>query len=224
MSRHFVLRSLCSLSLLAAAPWVQAQSVALAGMMGSKPLLTVNGGAPKAVGVGESYQGVRVVSAASDRATLESQGKRFTVRLGESPVNAGGSMAAGAAEVGGDQRRIVLTQGSGGHYVGNGAINGRAMQFMVDTGATTVAMGVADAERMGINYKSGTPTRGYTANGIAEGWMVKLNSVKIGSVTVYDVDAAVLKSSMHTILLGNSYLNRFALSRDGDKMVLERRY
>ncbi|MDO5652781.1 MAG: TIGR02281 family clan AA aspartic protease [Brachymonas sp.] len=209
---------------LAALP-AASQSVALSGMMGSKPLLVVNGSAPKMVGVGETYMGVKVLSASGDRATVLSEGKRFTVRLGESPVNVGGMpMSAGGGEEGGDGRRIVLPQTGGGHFVTTGAINGKTVQFMVDTGATTVAMDVGTAQRIGLNYKNGRAIRGYTANGVAEGWAVKLNSVRVGGVTVHDVDAAVLQTSMNGVLLGNSFLNRFTMTRDGDRMVLERRY
>ena len=95
---------------------------------------------------------------------------------------------------------------------------------MVDTGASTVAMGVSDAERIGLAYRDGQPVRVGTANGLAQGWRVKLASVRIGDVEVYDVDAVVTPQGMPFVLLGNSYLNRFQMRRDNDQMVLERRY
>ena len=216
--------ALCATPLLACAA-AQAQSVAMSGMLGNKPLLVINGAPPKTVGVGETHMGVKVLSASGDRATVQSEGRRFTVRLGESPVNLGSAPAApGGEEAGGDGKRIVLSQTGGGHFVTNGAINGKTVQFMVDTGATTIAMDMGTAERIGLNYKSGRRMRGYTANGIAEGWAVKLGSVRLGSVTVHEVDAAVLQGSMGGVLLGNSFLNRFVMTRDGDRMILERRY
>ncbi len=216
--------ALCAVPLLACAA-AQAQSVSMSGMMGNKPLLVINGAPPKTVGVGETHMGVKVLSASGDRATVQSEGKRFTVRLGESPVNLGSAPAApGGEETGGDGKRIVLSQTGGGHFVTNGAINGKTVQFMVDTGATTIAMDMGTAERIGLNYKSGRRMRGYTANGIAEGWAVKLSSVRLGSVTVHEVDAAVLQGSMGGVLLGNSFLNRFVMTRDGARMILERRY
>jgi aspartyl protease family protein len=63
-----------------------------------------------------------------------------------------------------------------------------------------------------------------TANGLAQGWRVKLASVRIGDVEVYEVDAVVTPQGMPFVLLGNSYLNRFQMRRDNDQMVLERRY
>ncbi len=199
-----------------------AQSVALAGMLGSKALLVVNGGAPKSVAPGESHQGVKVVSTGGDQAVLELSGKRHTVRVGDAPVSvgAGGGSGGGA----GKGTRIVLTAGTGGHFFTPGQINGRAVQFMVDTGATGVAMSAADAERAGINYKGGQPVQMSTANGVTQGFRVKLNSVRVGDVEVYDVDAVVSPQSMPYMLLGNSFLTRFQMIRENDQMTLVKRF
>ena len=205
----------------------QAQNVALAGMMGKTPLLVVNGAPPKAVPVGQSHMGVKVLAATGEQATLLSDGKRLTVRLGESPVNAGGVSASDNSQgeaVQGDARRIVLSQTGGGHFAGNGTINGKVMRFVVDTGATYVTVSAADADRLGINYKSGKRMPMQTANGINVGWAVKLASVRVGSVQIHEVDAVVNPGNMGFVLLGNSFLNRFAMTRNGDQMVLDRRY
>ena len=82
----------------------------------------------------------------------------------------------------------------------------------------------SDAERIGLAYRDGQPVRVGTANGLAQGWRVKLASVRIGDVEVYEVDAVVTPQGMPFVLLGNSYLNRFQMRRDNDQMVLERRY
>ena len=108
--------------------------------------------------------------------------------------------------------------------MGSGSINGRPVQFLVDTGASTVALSVADAERIGLAFREGPSVRIGTANGLAKGWRVKLASVRIGDVEVYDVDAIVTPQGMPFVLLGNSYLNRFQMRRDNDQMVLDRRY
>jgi aspartyl protease family protein len=196
-----------------------AQSVALQGMLGSKALLIVDGGAPKTVAPGDTHQGVKVVSTSGDRAVVEIAGKRHTLRVGDAPASVG-------ARAGADARgsRIVLTAGTGGHFMTQGSINGQAVHFMVDTGATSVAMGVADAQRIGLNYKAGQLGWSSTANGMVTMWRVKLHSVRIGDVEIHDVDGAVLPSGMSHVLLGNSFLNRFQMKRDNDQMVLERRY
>ncbi len=195
-----------------------AESVALAGMLGSKALLVVDASAPKSVAVGETHLGVKVISTSGDQAVIEQSGKRTTLRVGEAPV----SMGAAGSKAGG--KRIVLTAGSGGHFMTSGQINGRSVQFMVDTGATSVAMSVADAERAGINYKSGQPVNMSTANGQAQGYRVKLSSVRIADVEVFDVDAVVTPQAMPFMLLGNSYLTRFQMTRENDQMTLVKRY
>jgi aspartyl protease family protein len=63
-----------------------------------------------------------------------------------------------------------------------------------------------------------------TANGVSQGWLVRLASVRLGDVEVYDVDAVVGTQSMPYVLLGNSFLSRFQMRRDNEQMVLERRF
>lgn len=212
------MKKLLALCLAVAAGAAAAQSVALQGMLGSKALLIVDGGTPRSVAPGESYKGVKVLSTLGDQAVVEIDGKRHTLRVGDAPASVGGG--------GGGARgsKIVLTAGSGGHFMTQGAINGRAVQFMVDTGATSVALGMAEAERLGIDYRKGRLGQGLTANGVVSVYHVKLNSVRIGDVEVYDVDASVLPVSGGPILLGNSFLTRFQMTRHNDQLVLERRF
>jgi aspartyl protease family protein len=201
---------------LAAFDLAHAQSVALSGVMGSKALLVVDGGAPKALAAGETHQGVKVLSVVGEQATLEIKGQRSTVRVGEAPVS------QGAKPGGSNGSKIVLPMGSGGHFFAQGLVNGRPIQFMVDTGATTVAMGMSDAKRMGIDYQKGLAVRMNTANGVAQGWKIRLNTVKIGDVEVYEVDA-VVGPDMPFALLGNSFLGRFNMNKTIDQMVLDKR-
>lgn len=214
------LRKLALLSMLAfSSIAAHAESVALAGMLGSKALLVVDGSAPKSVAAGETHQGVKVISTSGDQAVIEQAGKRVTLRVGEAPVSMGASGGGG-----GRGTRIVLTAGTGGHFMTPGQINGKAAQFMVDTGATSIAMSGADATRVGINFKNGQPVNMSTANGITQGFRVKLNSVRIGDVEVFDVDAVVTPQAMPFMLLGNSFLTRFQMTRENDQMTLVKRY
>ncbi|MBA3592175.1 MAG: retroviral-like aspartic protease family protein [Polaromonas sp.] len=216
-----LLAGLLGLAAFLAAPAAIAQSVALAGMLGSKALLVVNGAPPKSVAAGETHMNVKVISVSGDQAVLELNGKRHTLRVGDAPVSVGASSGGGGA---GKGTRIVLNAGSGGHFMTAGQINGRAVQFMVDTGATSIAMSAADAERAGISYKDGQPVRMSTANGITQGFRVKLASVRVGDVEVYDVDAVVSPQPMPYMLLGNSFLTRFQMLRENEQMILVKRY
>ncbi len=208
-----------ALAALMAAAGAMAQSVALQGMLGNKALLIVDGTAPKTVAPGDMHRGVKVISTSGDAAVVEIAGRRQTLHVGDSPASVGGT--GGAPSHG---SRIVLTAGTGGHFTTQGAINGQAVRFMVDTGATSVAMGVPEAQRIGLDYKAGRAGWGSTANGAVAIWHVKLSSVRIGDVEIHDVDASVLPAAMPYILLGNSFLGRFQMKRDNDQMVLERRY
>jgi aspartyl protease family protein len=220
---RFLLAGLLGSATLLFTPLAAAQSVALAGMLGNKALLVVNGGAPKSVAAGEKHMDVKVISTSGDQAVLELNGKRHTLRVGDAPVSVGaGGGTGGEGRKGGN--RIVLTAGTGGHFMTPGQINGRAVQFVVDTGATSIAMSAADAERAGISYKGGQPIQLSTANGIAPGFRVKLNSVRVGDVEVYDVDAVVIPQAMPYMLLGNSFLTRFQMIRENDQMTLVKRF
>ena len=193
---------------------VQAQDVALAGILGGKALLVVNGSAPRGVAPGESHMGVQVVSVGREDAVVDSAGGRRSLRLGEAPVRVGGS---------GTGQRVVLKADARGHFVSSGQINGRIMQYMVDTGASTVAIGRPDAQRMGLKFEQGQPVMMNTANGTAQGWRMRLESVRVGDVELRSVDAIVTAEAMPYVLLGNSFLNEFHMNRSGDEMVLQRR-
>ena len=147
---------------------------------------------------------------------VEIRGQRQVLQVGAAPVYVGGSASRGT--------RIVLQAGAGGHFTTLGSINGRSVQFVVDTGATFVALSVADAERVGLNYQSGQPVRMSTANGLASGWRLSLDSLRIGDVEVAGVEAVVTPQAMPYVLLGNSYLTRFQMRRENEQMTLERRY
>lgn len=213
------LRLVAGLVLAGACVLAQAEtSVMLTGTIGSRAILIINGGAPKTVAVGETFQGVKLIALQAEQATVESAGKRNTLRM-DTPASIGGGTPGSA---GGN--RIVLPADSRGHFMTQGTINGRTVNFMLDTGATVVALSAADATRIGLDYSKGTPVRFSTANGVAAGYRMRLNSVRVGDVEVYDVDAIVSEQSMPFILLGNSFINRFSMRRDADQMVLEKRF
>ena len=194
-----------------------AQTVSMGGSLGSNALLVIDGKA-RTGAVGTTVEGIRLVSVTGNEAVVELKGKRVLLRLGDAQVNLGGK----ASEGGGKQ--IVLTAQTGGHFHANGAINGQSVRFMVDTGATLVAMDKYEAERLGVDYKNGRRGMTRTANGDVPVYAAKLASVRIGDVMVYNVDAAVLPTPMPYILLGNSFLTRFQMKRENDVMTLDLRY
>lgn len=193
-----------------------AQNVTLNGRMGDRALLIIDGQA-RTVAVGSTVAGVKLLQWAGDDAKVDVNGRVLLLTPG-TPVSMGSSGGGG-----GGGRSIVLPMSTGGHFMGNGSINGRAVRFMVDTGATVVAMSAADADRIGLDYRKGPPGYVNTANGTAPAYRVNLNSVRLGDVEVYNVDAVVIPAPMDHVLLGNSFLGRFQMQRDNDSMRLEKR-
>jgi aspartyl protease family protein len=120
---------------------------------------------------------------------------------------------------------VTLKSDMRGHFIALGSINGGSVRFLVDTGATFVALPASDAKRLGIDYLRGERARMQTANGIAAGYRVKLDSVRIGEVEISNVDAVVSENdAMGVILLGMSFLNRMEMKRDAQSMTLTKRY
>ena len=194
----------------------QAHRVSLSGRMGAKALLVING-SPRAVAIGATEQGVRLLSLTDERAVVEVEGRRLELRLGGNPVDLSGAPSAGTGS------RIVLPMGPGGHFSSAGSINGRQVVFMVDTGASLVSISQAEADRIGLDYRAGPRGMVQTANGAVPVHSVRLASLRIGDVQVYDVPAVVLPAQMPQVLLGNSFLGRFQIRRDNDTMTLEKR-
>lgn len=199
-------------------PAAQAQSVTLTGILGEKALLIIGGGSPSLVAVGSSKDGVKLLSLdkAAQQATVEAAGQRSTLRIGDLPVSVGSGLATGGG------RFITIPAGQGGHFYTDGFINGRHTNFMVDTGASFVVIGRAEAERLSIKYKkTDNSMQIRTANGVANAHSIRLKTLRIGEVELLEVDA-IVGPDIPFVLLGNSFLSRFKMERDNDLMRLER--
>jgi aspartyl protease family protein len=212
-TRDFMRFSLCSFAAIGA----QAADVNVVGLFSGKALVEIDRAAPKLMNAGQSVGAVKLLSADSAQAVFQIDGKRVVLRMGQSV--SGGAPKAGA------RGSITLMADGAGHFVTDGSINGAPARFLVDTGATTVAMSSTDAQRMGIRYLQGRPTVVGTANGTARAFHLKLDSVKVGEITLYQVDANVVEgNSPNIVLLGMSFLNRMQMKREGSTMVLTQQY
>lgn len=192
--------------------------VALSGVSGQKALLVVDGAPPRFVAIGQVHQGVRLVALDGESAMVEVNGQKQTLQVGSAPVSVG----KGRAGAGG--QRIVLTADPSGHFLPDGQINGKTVKFMVDTGATTVALGAAEAKRINLKFDHGRRIQMSTANGVSTGYLIRLESVRVGDVVAYDVDAVISPQAMPFVLLGNSFLNRFQMQKTNDQLTLEKRF
>lgn len=190
--------------------------VQLNGMLGARAALLIIDGEPVTVQLGASARGVKLVALEDGSAVVEYAGRRQTLTLGAAPGRVVTQKAA--------PRQIVLPMGPGGHYTTMGTINGQVTSFLVDTGATSVAISQIEAEKLGLRYMYGRRIVTMTANGVVPAYQLQLASVRIGDVDVRDVEAIVIPGLMGHVLLGNSFLNRFQMRRENDVMTLELRY
>ncbi len=205
------------LTLLGAVAETHATDINVVGLFPGKALVSINGTAPRTLSAGQKTpEGITLVSVGTDSATFEIEGKRRQLRLGQ-PFHSAGAAAG--------EDTVVLSPDSTGHYVTVGAIDGKAVKFMVDTGATAVAMGTNTAERLGIAYRNGQPVTVSTANGKQPAHVVMLSRVRVGGVTLDNVEAAVTPgmNSWDGVLLGMSFIGRLSMQRDGQTLRLSRK-
>jgi aspartyl protease family protein len=198
-----------------AAAW--ATDVNVIGLFPNKAVVVIDGGAPRVLSVGQPpVNGISLLTSDRETATFLIDGQRKTLKIGQH--HAGPSKAPSA-------QTATLTANAQGHFMVDGQVNGGTVRFLVDTGATQVSLSSADASRLGIDYRKGQPALMGTANGTTIAYRVTLNTVRIGDIEVNNVDAAVLEGSqMPFALLGMSFLNRMEMKREGQVMVLTRRF
>jgi aspartyl protease family protein len=209
MKRH----SIAVLLLLASAA-ACAADVSLIGTFGATAaILSIGGGAPKTVKVGQSFGGVALIAVEQDRATVEMDGKRRVLVRGQTYSSAGAAAQS-----------VTLSAGAGGHFMADGQINGGAVRFLVDTGATTVALPASEANRLRIDYKNGRRGTTQTAGGPAAMYVVKLDSIRVGNIELQNIEAMVIEQGLEVPLLGNTFLNRMEMRREGQTMTLIKRY
>ena len=183
--------------------------------------MVVNGGSPRTLAVGgKTAEGVKLLAVEEGAAVFEIDGKKQRLVFGDHAVSSGSSGSSGGAGA-----TVTLTGDGRGQFITQGSVNGATMRFMVDTGATFVALSAADAARAGIDYRSkGQLGASTTANGVIRSWKVPGNTVRLGDITLYEVDVTVNETNMPWVLLGMSFLNRLDMKREGDTMTLKKRY
>lgn len=192
-----------------------ATEVGLAGILGQNALLVIDGGPARKVAPGERIGQVRLLSVQDGRVVVDIAGQQRSLSVGQHAV---GRAADGA------NASVVLRADSRGHFVSTGEINGVSVRFLVDTGASMISLGAADARRVGLDLARGTRGVSMTANGQAEVLRLKLDRVRLGDITLYNVDALVHQTDLPVALLGMSFLNRMEMQRDGSTMILKKRY
>ena len=206
--------SLVALALFASPAF--AADVTLVGLIGARAIVVIDGGAPRTLAAGQkTAEGVVLLGTEKEAASFEIDGKKRTLHMGQ----------AYSAAIRAGRQNVTLSADPRGHFLTQGSINGGSVRFLIDTGATLVALPAADARRLGINYLEGQRGQVQTANGKAVVYRIKLDTVRIGDIEVYGVDAVVSEGdTMGVTLLGMSFLNRMDMKRAGQTMVLIKRF
>lgn len=198
-------------------PVTAGMDVRVVGLFTDRAVLLVDG-QQHLLKVGQtSPEGIKLVSASSESAILLIDGEQVTARL-DGRVSASKRPAA--------VQEVQVRRNTTGMYTTVGSINGLPVSFLVDTGATQVAMNASQARRLGIDFHViGTPAEVTTASGVERAWSVILDAVKVGDLEVRNVSAVVLEGAQPVLtLLGMSYLGRIDISNDGQLMTLRKKY
>ncbi len=191
--------------------------VNIVGLFSGKAVMIINDGKPRTLSVGQTVDGVKLIAADSSSATLLIEGKTRSLGMGQAASVADTSVNS--------QPSLTLYANPQGHFVSECKINGAPLKFLIDTGATTVALNSGDAQFANIDYKKGEPVFVNTANGVVTAYRVTIANLKIGSITLSQVDASVLEGgSPSVVLMGMSALKRMEINHQGNSMTLTKKY
>jgi len=188
--------------------------IKVVGLFKDKALLLIEG-ERKLLRAGQSYDEIVLVSANADRAIISFDGQQQEYRLGSS-----GNFQFKKTQ----PTSFTVAANAQGLYFTSGSINGRSVDFLVDTGANMVSLNAHHARRLGIDFKKqGKPVPVITASQKVIGYLVKLSKIKIGEILLRDINAIVIDGEQpQTILLGMSFLENTRMTKRGGVMTIEK--
>jgi aspartyl protease family protein len=206
MLRRITIAALC----LAATSLADATTVMVMSLERGRAQVIINGTVIRHLSAGQvSPEGVRLVRIDRDKAVVEVDGKELALGLGESTT--------AIAELKANRR---------GQFFTTALINGVATEALIDTGATSVAVSRDEAQRMAINLGGAPRVQVSTAGGPRFGYRVMLATVRVGAITLQNVEAIVMeggRGELPITLIGMSFLNSVDMRRSGDTLTLSRR-
>lgn len=196
-----------------------AEQIAVEALFSNKAMVRIDGMRRLLKQYQPSPEGVVLISANSQEAVIELNGKRQVYGLGSHVSASFNPPEFSTAKV---------WRNRSGSYTTVGSINGRTVEFLVDTGASAVALHASEAQRLGIPYKlEGKRMIVNTANGRAPAYAVTLDRVKVGDINLTQVAGFVIDieaDSMGKTLLGMSFLNRVRMEDQGSVLLLHKEY
>ncbi len=215
--KRLVLASLLLLSLFFTMTYTYAShEIKVMALFTDKAMVTIDG-KQKLLRKGKTYRGVTLISSNSEELVLELHGEQKKYKLG--------SQISTSYKKPDPGKELVVWKDLNNMFQLHGSINGSSVKFLIDTGASSIALSSREAKKIGLKYKKGARMQASTASGIAAGYMINLDRVKVGHILIYNVEAMVLEGSFPTeVLLGQTFLERVHMTRNGDKMILRKKF
>jgi len=208
-------RTQCLLLLILSMNVFAVDKITINGLFSDKAIVTIDG-KQRLLKVGKaSPEGVLLISANAREAVIEIDGEQNTYTLGTHIGTSFKKQAGG--------KTVTIAPDRSGMYEVNGSINGFQVNFLVDTGATSISMNSNQARRIGIDYKmEGREGLSETASGLSKIYIVNLKTVMVGGIKMNNVQASVHDGDFpRIILLGNTFLGRVKMIREGEMLKLE---
>ncbi|MDX1749740.1 MAG: retropepsin-like aspartic protease [Methylophaga sp.] len=161
-------------------------------------------------------EGVTLISANSNQAILDIAGRQGVFELN----NRVGAMYSAPVAM-----PVVSIWPTNGMYLTSGSVNGYTVDFMVDTGASVIALNGETAKRLGVDYLSANQIGVRTASGVELAYSIELESVQLGDISLENVAAVVIDGpEPQRALLGMSFLNAFDMERKGERLDLRQKF
>ena len=196
--------------------WSDVLNIVVVGLFRDQAVLVVNH-VQRSLKVGEqSPEGITLISANSHGAVLEKNGIQKDYLLG-TQISADFSPPVA--------QTVVSLWPTNGMYVTTGSVNGYSVDFLVDTGASAIALNAATADRLGIDFRRGKRVGVKTASGVDTAYDIMLDSVQVGEIKLYNIRAMVLDGKEpERALLGMTFLSQIDIQRKDQRMDLKKKF
>ena len=190
--------------------------VEIVGLFKNQAVVQV-GSVQRLMKVGQtSPEGVELMSADTASATVRYQGETYVLSL-SNRVHSGFRKAENAS--------VTIPSDDMGQYRVRGAINSQYVDFLVDTGASVVALSSQEAGRLGLDYQRGQRGQVQTAQGTADSYFVIIDRVSVAGITAHNVQAAIIEGNYPVeILLGMSFLRQVSMQENSGVMTLTAKF
>lgn len=196
--------------------WSSTLNIVVVGLFSNQAVLKINGEQYLLKAGNTSPEGVKLISATSLGAIIEVAGIQKNYLLGS---QIGGNLTSTTVQP------MVSIWPNNGMYLAVGSVNGYSVDFLIDTGASTIAFNAATAKRLGLNYLNAPAGMVQTASGLEKAYKITLDEVQIGDIKLHNIDAMVLDGPYpERTLLGMTFLGQVEISRTDERMDLRKKY